>query len=541
MADKKNRDDLADDFPEIGDSSSDESVSLEAFPDDIDFPEPEGAPDFPDGSSVDEDPLKDDFGDLEDSFPDDTSEGEAAASSEEDGDDWGDDQESEEAAADGDDDDDDDGSLGEDGDYEDEEEQKLGLVDKLKQQAIPLGAGVLLLGFVSYVALDMFFPSPPANTGGGYAPPPQVVAPPPQPPSAPPTGPVGSEGMAAPGGSMAVAPPSLPTGPAPGGNMPPPPAVGADFPPPQMAEIPPPSAGGDLFPPQLPGSQQQGDEFHNSHGDGHDDMPFYGFPGHDEGANLRDAGVQATDFIPVSGLSDVIASSMEEVVGHRFNQMLDRMDSFSSELSDLSLSLNRVDDRIDDLDFEVAEVRQGMQEVDNKVEEYLLRVEDLELRLDNLEINSRVATGHSEEEMVVAVTLPDDEAVSLPPVDEPVLPADAGTAEAVAEPAPSVPVAQPKPQKKAAPSKPRAPRQAAVPAPSRPAVGGSLTPPGKPLVIDGYYLKGVSRGLAWIDTGRGIIRAGVGQEIEGLGRIRRIAQQGQGDWMVVTDAGLILP
>lgn len=66
MADKKKKSpesDFDDDFPEINDDASVDDVSLDDFPDNIDFPsdDPEEA-----SGEVDTDAALDDFGDLED-------------------------------------------------------------------------------------------------------------------------------------------------------------------------------------------------------------------------------------------------------------------------------------------------------------------------------------------------------------------------------------------------------------------------------------------------------------------------------------------
>lgn len=75
-----------------------------------------------------------------------------------------------------------------------------------------------------------------------------------------------------------------------------------------------------------------------------------------------------------------------------------------------------------------------------------------------------------------------------------------------------------------------------VPAPVR---GASLTPPPKPVIIEGYALKGVSRGVAVIQTPTGMTEAKEGTSLPGVGEVRSIRRSG-GDWVVVTNTGVIV-
>jgi uncharacterized coiled-coil protein SlyX len=71
--------------------------------------------------------------------------------------------------------------------------------------------------------------------------------------------------------------------------------------------------------------------------------------------------------------------------------------------------------------------------------------------------------------------------------------------------------------------------------------GGAYTPPSKPKVYTDYRLAGLSSDQAWIETPGGVSRFTVGQEIPGLGDIIKEFRQMDGNFVVVTSNGIIVP
>ena len=73
-------------------------------------------------------------------------------------------------------------------------------------------------------------------------------------------------------------------------------------------------------------------------------------------------------------------------------------------------------------------------------------------------------------------------------------------------------------------------------------VTGSITPQNgaKPGVVEGWILRDVHRGTAFIEGRMGIIEVDQGDMIPGLGRVDAIRKQ-EGRWVVVTSKGLIVP
>src|SRR5581483_11636789 len=76
---------------------------------------------------------------------------------------------------------------------------------------------------------------------------------------------------------------------------------------------------------------------------------------------------------------------------------------------------------------------------------------------------------------------------------------------------------------------------------------GSITPP-QPIAgapsklgpVDGWVLRDVHRGTAFIEGRMGIIEVDQGDMVPGLGRVEAIRKQ-DGRWVVVTSKGLIVP
>ena len=65
------------------------------------------------------------------------------------------------------------------------------------------------------------------------------------------------------------------------------------------------------------------------------------------------------------------------------------------------------------------------------------------------------------------------------------------------------------------------------------------TPPPKPKVVQGFSLKGVSRGIASVEGRGGVVEVGVGQVIPGAGEVKAIRRYGS-DWVVVVGKGVIV-
>ena len=67
----------------------------------------------------------------------------------------------------------------------------------------------------------------------------------------------------------------------------------------------------------------------------------------------------------------------------------------------------------------------------------------------------------------------------------------------------------------------------------------SIMPPTKPPVIQGWSLKGVQNGVAWLNGPKGFVEAKVGTDLGEAGRVKSVARYDQ-DWVVMTDNGVIL-
>lgn len=74
---------------------------------------------------------------------------------------------------------------------------------------------------------------------------------------------------------------------------------------------------------------------------------------------------------------------------------------------------------------------------------------------------------------------------------------------------------------------------------SREAVADDGMPPLKPKVVQGFALKGVSRGIASVEGRTGVVEVGVGQSIPGVGEVKAIRRYGS-DWVVVVGKGVIV-
>jgi hypothetical protein len=71
-------------------------------------------------------------------------------------------------------------------------------------------------------------------------------------------------------------------------------------------------------------------------------------------------------------------------------------------------------------------------------------------------------------------------------------------------------------------------------------VTGSIAQNGaKPGVLDGWILRDVHRGTAYIEGRMGVIEVDQGDMIPGIGRVDAIKKQ-DGRWVVVTSKGLIV-
>jgi hypothetical protein len=88
----------------------------------------------------------------------------------------------------------------------------------------------------------------------------------------------------------------------------------------------------------------------------------------------------------------------------------------------------------------------------------------------------------------------------------------------------------------------KAPSSTLAPAtlPAMAASDGSVKPPLKPAKIKGLVLRGVSRDIAWISTATGVVEVKVGDTVEDAGVIQSF-QNYRGQWIAVTDKGIILP
>jgi hypothetical protein len=69
---------------------------------------------------------------------------------------------------------------------------------------------------------------------------------------------------------------------------------------------------------------------------------------------------------------------------------------------------------------------------------------------------------------------------------------------------------------------------------------GGVSAPLKPPIIENVVLRGVSRDIAWIATGKGVVEVKVGDSIEDAGVVESF-QNYRGRWIAVTDKGIILP
>lgn len=550
--DKKEDDDLLDDFPaDLTDSNGgDEEVDLNDFPD-MDFPDPSAAENNEDisddqsSSSADSDfsDMMENNDEVSETDPEDDN-NDAVLDDEQD---W-----PEEDEADYNNVYDEDGNVSEP-DYEDEEEDNS-LVGKIKKQAIPISVGLVVFGVLGYMVAGIVMPSSsPDYANDDYS----MQQ---QPPSNPaPSAPEGSQTPSQNSAPVeettagAVAPDGLPVGPTDPGN----PANNT-----QME----PSAT-----PALPGSGEndvsdasQNEDFNlPSYGEGENQyIDENGDINFDDGGTPSAVNVpqdieepSSSDFVSRNEIEDVIFNSMESVVGHHFNDVLNRMDNLSMDVSDISFSLNEVSSRIDNITYEIDDVRENVINIDDRMVDYEDRLSDLEEKINDFSINNNVARNTDEEsdasEETVALAgedevddneSPSKEGEESNTSDDAATSSETGSSESDSTTSTNTKTTSktppPAPSTTTPPSQ-RRPAQMQRSAP-RSTEGASIAPPAKPMVVQGYYLKGVSRDLAWIDTGNGIIRVGEGQEIEGLGRVRRISRS-QDDWIVTTDAGLILP
>lgn len=64
-------------------------------------------------------------------------------------------------------------------------------------------------------------------------------------------------------------------------------------------------------------------------------------------------------------------------------------------------------------------------------------------------------------------------------------------------------------------------------------------PPLKPEILESATLKGVSRDLAWVSTGSGVVEVREGDTIPGAGRVLKIREY-EGRWIVVTSDGIVV-
>lgn len=81
----------------------------------------------------------------------------------------------------------------------------------------------------------------------------------------------------------------------------------------------------------------------------------------------------------------------------------------------------------------------------------------------------------------------------------------------------------------------------AKPSVALPAVADvGVSAPLKPPIIENVVLRGVSRGIAWIATGKGVVEVKVGDNVEDAGVVESF-QNYRGRWIAVTDKGIILP
>jgi len=86
-------------------------------------------------------------------------------------------------------------------------------------------------------------------------------------------------------------------------------------------------------------------------------------------------------------------------------------------------------------------------------------------------------------------------------------------------------------------SAPSVPQEGA--APSRAStLPSDVVPPLKPAIVEGVTLKGVSRDVAWVSTGSGVVEVKEGDTIPGAGQVVRFRAYG-GDWVLVTTQGLV--
>lgn len=82
-------------------------------------------------------------------------------------------------------------------------------------------------------------------------------------------------------------------------------------------------------------------------------------------------------------------------------------------------------------------------------------------------------------------------------------------------------------------------RSEARPAYQQEASADDGLPPLKPKVVQGFNLKGVSRGIASVEGRGGVVEVGVGQNIPGVGEVKAIRRYGN-DWVVVVGKGVIV-
>lgn len=73
-----------------------------------------------------------------------------------------------------------------------------------------------------------------------------------------------------------------------------------------------------------------------------------------------------------------------------------------------------------------------------------------------------------------------------------------------------------------------------------PVAEGGVTAPLKPPIIENAVLRGVSRDIAWIATGKDVVEVKVGDTVADAGVVESF-QNYRGRWIAVTDKGIILP
>jgi hypothetical protein len=93
-------------------------------------------------------------------------------------------------------------------------------------------------------------------------------------------------------------------------------------------------------------------------------------------------------------------------------------------------------------------------------------------------------------------------------------------------------------ERRAQQSLPQSETTGAIAAP--PAAGAAKEAPAKPAIIDGWILRGVYNGVAYVESRMGLMEVEQGDVIPGIGRVEAVRKQ-DGRWVVVTSKGLIAP